>query len=313
MREYREFTMKRIMVATDFSDVSYVASSYAKQLAKCFAAKVLLVHIVNNEQTTHQKETSISSLPEHMDTAEAEMQRMASAFSYDDVLCSVIMRTGQIRQTILDLIKERDVDLLVVGTHGKGHKHGEELGSVAETLLRAAPCPVLTVSKCVRLDACENTHERSVLFPTDFSEPSHAVLPYAESLVRYLGGRMLLLHVDEKQTSSHKEEFQALMKEMKYPTIVSESITRLGCPADAVVAVSTEKHVDFIVMGVHGADQAGKAHNYGTAFDVIRRAKCPVFTLFTQYKDKTDEKPQEEMTEAEEFQLQQQRLAVHHS
>lgn len=94
----------------------------------------------------------------------------------------------------------------------------------------------------------------------------------------------MFLHIDEKQLSDHKEEFQALMKEMKHPSVVSESITRVGGPADVVVEVSTEKHVDFIVMGIHGMDQAGKVHNYGTAFDVIRQAKCPVFTLFTSFR-----------------------------
>ena len=71
-----------------------------------------------------------------------------------------------------------------------------ELGSVAEMLLRAMPCPVLTVGMGVRQDAFEGTHLRRALFPTDFSEISYAALSYAECLTRYISGRLLLLHVD---------------------------------------------------------------------------------------------------------------------
>ena len=95
------------------------------------------------------------------------------------------------------------------------------------------------------------------------------------------------------------------MKDLKDSSVVSEAISRTGRRADVIVAVSTEKGADFIVIGVDGADQAGKAHNYGLAFDVIRSAKCPVFTLFSRR--------QREMTEAEEFRRQRERLSIPHS
>ena len=71
-----------------------------------------------------------------------------------------------------------------------------------------------------------------------------------------------------------------------------------------IVAVSTEKGADFIVIGVDGADRQAK-RPMDLAFDVIRSAKCPVFTLFSQRE--------REMTEAEEFRRQQERLSIPHS
>ena len=200
MRDYREFSMKTIMVATDLSDASYGALSYAKQWAKHFSAKLLLVHIVDRTRNELNVKKPGTRLCELMDAAEDELQKITSGLSYDDVRCASIVRSGNIRHTIADLIDERDVDLLVIGTRGKGYKDGEELGSVAETLLRFMPCPVLTVGMRVRSDACEGTHTRVVLFPTDFSEISRAALAYTESLTRHLDGHLLLLHVDEQET-----------------------------------------------------------------------------------------------------------------
>ncbi len=310
MREYSEFTMKTIMVAINFSDASNGALNYAKQLARCFSAKMLLVHVVDDMRTTPGMEQTKASYPQRMDSAEQALQKIAAGLSYDVVRYATIVRVGSIPETIAALIGERDADLLVIGTRGKGYKDGEGLGSVAEALLRGVPCPVLTVGKCVRQDACEGTHMRSVLFPTDFSRISRVVLPYAESLTHHLAGRLLILRVDEngvdaKQQPGHQDEFQTFMKGLKKSSVVTESITRTGRPADVIVAVSAEKRADFIMMGVHRADQAGKAHNYGLAYDVIRSAKCPVITLFAQ--------PEREMTEAEEFRRQQERLAMRHA
>ena len=310
MRENSEFTMKTIMVAIDFSEASLGALNYAKQLARCFSAKILLVHVIDDMRNTPGMEQPKSSYPQLMDSAEEALRKIAVGLSYDVVRYATIVRAGTIPETIAALIGERDADLLVIGLCGKGYKDGEGLGVVAEALLRTVPCPVLTVGKYVRQDACEGTHMRSVLFPTDFSRISRVALAYTESLTKHLAGRLLLLHVDEnevdaKQHAGHQEEFQTFVKGLKDSSVVTESITRTGRPADVIVAVSTEKHVDFIVMGVHRVDQAGKAHNYGLAYDVIRSARCPVFTLFAQ--------PEREMTEAEEFRRQQERLSIRHS
>jgi nucleotide-binding universal stress UspA family protein len=152
-------------------------------------------------------------------------------------------------------------------------------------LLRAMPCPVLTVGRGVRQDALEGTHERRVLFPTDFSETSYGALSYAECLTRYISGQLLLLHVDESVADSvtagslgKRAEFEALVKEMDDPAIVAEYIFRGGPPISAIVTVATEKQVDFIALGVHGGGQSpgGRPH---VAYDVIRLAKCPVLTI----------------------------------
>jgi nucleotide-binding universal stress UspA family protein len=313
MSEYRKLSLKRIVVAVDFSGASYGALNYAKQLARCFSAKILLVHVIDMMRSVEGIRQPDLNLPQQIDVAEYELQKIAAGLSEDGIRYATIVRTGEIRQTVLDLVEEREADLLVIGTRGKGNTDNKELGSVAETLLRAMPCPVLTVGKYVRMDACEGTHTRRVLFPTDFSEISGAALAYTESLTKHLAGHLLLLHVNEKQGMEDNAEFEKLVKELKDPSIVTECIARAGRPTGTIVTVAAEKCVDFIVMGVHGADQENGECDYGIAFDVIREAKCPVFTLFTQPGRKRGEDRESEPTEAEEFRRQQERVSHHHA
>jgi len=283
MSEYREFNMKTIVVATDFSDASYAARTCARQLALRFSAKVLLMHVVEPSAGS-EAEHSQAPLYERIDRAEDKLQEMVEALCFDDVRCTMIVRTGDIRETVAALVRERNADLLVIGTRGKEHKNGDRLGSVARQLLRDMPCPVLTVGKYVRQDAFEQTHRQIILFPTDFSKLSSHALAYAERLARHLGARLCILHVEESGSSQNppdrSEEFTRFTKGMRDPSVVSECLTRSGNPADVIASVSLEKWADFVVMGVHGADAMDSRHEYEVAFDVIRSVRCPVFTIF---------------------------------
>lgn len=302
---YRDFSMKTIVVAIDFSEASYGAVNYAEQLARRFSAKILFLHVV---PPNGRPKAELARL---LDAAEVELQERASALLESGIRYFSIVRTGSVPDTVQSLITERDADLLVMGTQGKGYKKDEGLGSVAESLLRTVSCPVLTVGRSVRQDACENTHTRCILFPTDFSDLSRATLAYTGSLTKRLGARLLLLHVEGSeagQSAGHPAEFQDQIEALGDPTLVYESMTRLGEPADVVLAVSAEKRADFIVMGVHRRDQAGRAPHYGMAFDIVRLAKCPVFTLLFQAERTQAEMVAEELTEADEHRRQRQRL-----
>jgi nucleotide-binding universal stress UspA family protein len=227
-------------------------------------------------------------LSEAIDAAEDELQKLAAGLSNDFIRNTIIVRHGSVRETLLQLISERNADLLVIGTTGKGCKSGETLGSVAEMLLRAMPCPVLTVGKRVRQDALEATHVRQVLFPTDFSEGSRAAVTYVEHLTQFLAGQLLLLHVDESETTppltgsrGERAGFEAIVSEMQRPSIVAESIMHAGRVAESIVTVAAEKRVDIIVLGVHGGEDRTRVQDRegGIARDVVRLAKCPVFTI----------------------------------
>lgn len=281
VREYREFTMNRILVATDFSGGSYGALNYAKQLAKTFNAKIFLLHVVD-QGTASIAMQSASRLSDKLDIAETELQRIASSLSHEGLLCTTLARSGEIRDVVLNAVHEREIDLLVVGTYGKSGRSDGKLGSIAELLLRTLPCPVLTVGAGARSNAYKSTYRHSVLFPTDFSEISHSALPYAECLAAHLDGSLLLLHIEERAEGGRgTEALSALAGEITNSKVKRECLVRSGNPSDAIVGLAIERHVDFIVMGVHSPDQADKIHNYGTAFEVISKSKCPVFTLFS--------------------------------
>lgn len=284
MSKHSEFNLKTIMLATDLSPASYGAMDYVRALGRRFSAKVLLTHVIDPALLTASQK---SNLCDTIDCAEKELQLKLGVFDEDAIECRMVVREGNVRETILHLVKERKVDLLVLGTKGQALKPGGELGSVAETLLRAMPCPVLTVGPRDRMNAFDGTHTQKILVTTDFSPESRVALEYAERLAEHFDGHLYLLHVEDRTATSHvmsltgqKDQFLAFTKEMKTPSRIAEYISCIGSPAERIVKTAAEKDVDLLVMRVHESDLSSGGRLHGIAYDVIRQVRCPVFSLF---------------------------------
>jgi nucleotide-binding universal stress UspA family protein len=133
----------RILVPTDFSRPSERALDYARNLAQQFAAKLHLLHVMNRpllaeglaaEAFMHEKFES-----DMVRDTEARMLKLAPEAASTDVVF------GYSARAIVDRASQLGTDLIVMGSHGRAGMAHVMLGSVAEAVVRTAPCPVLTV------------------------------------------------------------------------------------------------------------------------------------------------------------------------
>jgi len=142
--------LRRILIPTDFSESSAVALRYGLALAERFDADVHLLHAVQNpfDQPWAAEVYSVSQA-EFEKTARAESDTQlagllaAAGRPADRISCSTTV--GAPFLAIVTYAKAHDVDLIVMGTHGRGAVAHLLIGSVAENVVRKAPCPVLTV------------------------------------------------------------------------------------------------------------------------------------------------------------------------
>lgn len=135
----------RILVPTDFSKASYAAFKPAMELAKKFRAHVLLLHVVEDVPVyAHHLGVSRKELLGRIVEHTAEAMRAAGK-QLRVKNADLIVRIGNAEQEVLRVVKERKVDLIVMGTHGRNGFARTLVGSVAEKIVRSAPCHVLTV------------------------------------------------------------------------------------------------------------------------------------------------------------------------
>src|SRR5262245_17840758 len=137
----------RILAPTDFSEPSKAAVKYAIELARQFSAKLYMLHVVSKApaESTEGIEHPIGLFERMQDSARAELGKILIDHQARDVSSEFASLVGTAHVEIVRYAKDRDIDLIVMGTHGRGLVAHMLMGSVAENVVRRAPCPVLTV------------------------------------------------------------------------------------------------------------------------------------------------------------------------
>jgi universal stress protein A len=144
-------TITRILVPTDFSETADAALAYAKGLAVRLGASVHLMHVFDDIFATSAYAPEVyAPLPDDVRERtlrgiEAQLDERLPVPVRLRLNGTTEIRTGLTATAIVECAKERDIDLIVMGTHGRGGVAHLLLGSVAERVVRVAPCPVLTV------------------------------------------------------------------------------------------------------------------------------------------------------------------------
>lgn len=142
--------LKNILVPTDFSEPSQRALDYGRQFARQFGARLHVLHTVESVLVPGGVEVPIAAMVEVEQTLESMAQRsMDAVITPDDratlgVVTTIRSARGAAAD-IVDYATANRIDLIVMGTHGRGVLQHLLMGSVAERVVRSAPCPVLTV------------------------------------------------------------------------------------------------------------------------------------------------------------------------
>ena len=143
--------MKNILVATDFGEAADCALGYGRELAARFGATLHVLHVAENAYiTAFGAETYASFAPDMQREIEASAHRRLREALIDSDgsgpnTIPVVMTSSSPAFAIVDYAGVNEIDLVIMGTHGRNVVQHFLMGSVAERVVRMAPCPVLTV------------------------------------------------------------------------------------------------------------------------------------------------------------------------
>lgn len=149
-----DLKIKNILVPIDFSDYSKSALKYAVDFAKNFNAKMHLIYVV--EPIIYPPDFSMGQIAmpsvntEMDERAKEELNKLAKQEIPPEITCNIIIKTGKPFVEIIETAAEKDVDLIIIATHGHSGVEHILFGSTAEKVVRKAPCPVLTLREPVK-------------------------------------------------------------------------------------------------------------------------------------------------------------------
>ncbi len=142
--------LKSILVATDFGEASGAALAYGRELARTFGATLHVLHVADDVYVRLGGDAYMAVLPELQRDLEVAAQKQLDELLIDNdpvplPVKSAVLTSSATAAAIVQYARDLDIDLIVVGTHGRGAMAHLLMGSVAERVVRSASCPVLTV------------------------------------------------------------------------------------------------------------------------------------------------------------------------
>jgi len=303
----RELGLKSVLVASDFSDASAKPLRHAVSIARHFHAKFYLAHVVSSIGFTI---AGADALEAASTAAQRDVEKLEKSLVESGALTGLsyefIVREGNgVWEELRAVIREKQVELVVIGTHGR---HGIEklvLGSEAEQVFREAEGLVLTVGPHSLPDApLERTDGmRSFLFPTDFGEASAHALPHTVSFCNHFGARLVLLHVapvmpipegfswsktPDDITQMREDARQKALKRMhefvaeSAPlSVTPEFVVEFGKHGESILHVARSIKADLIILGLNHAKHGGAISHLPetTAYKIVTEAHCSVLTV----------------------------------
>ena len=142
--------LKSVLVATDFGEASDAALAYGREMARAFGATLHVLHVADDVYVRLGGDAYVTVLPElQKDLEEAAQKRLNDLLVDNDPkpipVKKAVVTSSATATCIVQYARDHDINLIIVGTHGRGAMAHLLMGSVAERVVRTAPCPVLTV------------------------------------------------------------------------------------------------------------------------------------------------------------------------
>lgn len=303
----------KILVPTDFSETASRAVNHAGLLAKAFGAKLTLLHVLDVAHALQEmmeepgEEIDMEPHPKQWykrlrDYADQRIEETAKT----DYVCKApecrteVLKGENAAAAIAGYAKENEIDLIVIGTHGRTGISKWFFGSTAERVMRIAPCPVLTIAPGAELHPGEEVFDH-ILFPFDLSDASKHALRYACAFAEKYKAKLELLHVveyrnlPESYSIRGKEIFeqvtdleQRVLDEMEREvnklyeggrTLNAQFVVEEGKPFEQIVDFADKNKANLIVMGNTGINDTHGQRLGSTAENVVPRAECPVLVV----------------------------------
>jgi nucleotide-binding universal stress UspA family protein len=296
--------VKNVLFATDFSETAESALPYAMAICRRFGSTLHSAHILSEASTLFMTGgvdyVSVSTIYEDAYTdAKERLDQMA--LRLEGIPHRNHVRHGLLWKNLAAIIAENKIDLIVVGTHGRTGLGKLVLGSVAENILRHAPCPVLTIGPKVfgraKLPAFPHGSRdlapleldlRQIVFATNLANSTRTA-EAAVLLAQEFHARLTLLHVMEDYTQLGRRpgpieeavrRLRALVPLNSNLKYTPETVLEFGLPSERILEVAVERESDLIVLGARAAMEVGTTRlPWTTAHHVIVNAHCPVLTI----------------------------------
>ena len=277
MMSGREYQLHRMVVAHDGSSAAEHALEDAAALASRFAAEIVLVRVELPDQDMPGAEIEREFTQDH-----ADLKIVSDRLINRGLKSRAVLRTGLVGDVLFRVVNDENADLLLLGAYGQGTKDRATLGSTAEFLLRAIPCPVLTYGPNAASGLLEHMKGPSgILLPINLPCDQHSLVP-AIAIAKLFGKSLELLHVcpapgladEEPWAQNSCDELACGIRQAGIPA----SSFLMGTPETSICSCASARSSPVILFPLTSRNRLSSITSDNVAAKVIRRASVPVMS-----------------------------------
>jgi nucleotide-binding universal stress UspA family protein len=281
--------IRNVLIATDFSSCSNQALDIGLKLAKAHQAQAYVVLVVPSD------EFMIAGPEAYVAARDAARRDLESLKIELENTCSYIegcdyhlyLLEGSIATSILNFARQKQIDLIVMGTHGRGGLGRALIGSVAEKVFRGSSIPVMTIGPHAKR-VVQTLAPKNILVAADFTPASERAAHYAAGMASGYRSELTLLHVLNPREMSHVPDQPRIVQETKANLAALLGLTcgvsfvpkvEIGRIVPTILQTAHEIGADLLVMGVRPTIPALSRFMWPNAYEIVCESPCPVLTV----------------------------------
>lgn len=275
--------IKRILIPTDFSETGLLALEHATFMARLFKAHLYLLHVVEAFEYTYsiyEPEVMVRDTEEVHEVVSEKLKKLAERISKEQgVHVSTLIGSGRPAAGISETVRENDIDLVIMGTHGANGFEEYFIGSNAHKVVNMAPCPILTVQTHAKKIGFKN-----IVMPIDNTLHSRQKVNNVIELASMYGSKVHILgllnsdeEIDEKKFNIKLDSVENVIKKVGVPYV--RKLKKGKNIAMEAMNYSDEVKADLIViMTDHESNLTGRFMG-ALSKQIVNHSKVPVMSI----------------------------------
>ena len=273
--------LKTIVVATDLDGRAEAALEYARKLAHAYGARIVLAHGLDPLEYASVAAVPGKVLRSLTEEARVILDQMSAELVREGIHSHSEIHQGEVAQMLVDVARQYEAGLIIIGTEGRQGAGPVVVGSIAEQLVRLAPCPVLAVAADYNAGAFRPVPGGPVMLAMERNEATAEAAATAGSLAETFHRTLIVVHARKPEEAvaflnpmaTTVKEF-GIASEGRFPV---RCIVKDGKPGDAMVEAIGQFQPSVLVIGVKRTSETPGPH--GTAFTLLARSRVPVLCV----------------------------------
>ena len=277
--------MKKILVPCDFSDSAVQAFKFAIDLARQSDGEILLLNII---ELPVMHETALapalsfeeSFLKEMKVAAEKNFDKMKAKWAKGGPKIQSFVEYGPIHLVIGRMAREKEADLIVMGTKGASGLKEFMIGSNTEKIVRSATVPVMAIKKSVSLASIKN-----IVFPNTLEEDQEELALKVKALQTFFKATLHIVYINTPTNFKRDYETKPKLKSFAKRFMLKDFTLSVYSDLDQETGLSSfveEVKGDLVVMSTHGRTGLSRMMSGSIAEDVVNHIDCPIWTFKTK-------------------------------